>query len=110
MERKRLTLVILSLLFIVAPFFINIYSIYKLLSLLLGIILLDVSFAMSKKVNIFLIIYLPILLLIFTYSIDYIKTYTLNVSPIVCFIEYMIEIMNIFLITNIKKTLLVKQI
>lgn len=82
MNKKRLILLLISLLFIIIPFFINIYSIYKLLSVILGIILLDVFLATSKKTNIFLLIYLPILLLIFTYSIDYIKTYTLEMSPI----------------------------
>jgi len=85
MNKKKIILIIVSLLLIVIPFFINIYSIYKLISVCLGITLLDVSFAINKKVNIFLLIYLPILLLIFTYSIDYIKTYTLNLRPIFVF-------------------------
>lgn len=68
--------------FIIIPFFINIYSIYKLISIGIGIILLDISFIYNKKINIFLLIYIPILLIIFTYAVDYIKTYTLNISPI----------------------------
>ena len=85
MRKEKLVLIIISLILIIVPFFINIYSIYKLISMCLGITLLDVSFAINKKVNIFLLIYLPILLLIFTYSIDYIKTYTLNLRPIFVF-------------------------
>jgi len=85
MRKKKLFLIIISLFLIVVPFFINIYSIYKLISVCLGITLLDISFATLKKVNIFLLIYLPILLLIFTYSIDYIKTYTFNLRPIFVF-------------------------
>lgn len=85
MEKKKLILIILSLILIIVPFFINIYSIYKLISLSIGIVLLDVSFALGKKVNIFFLVYLPILLIIFTYGIDYIKTYTLNLSPIYIF-------------------------
>lgn len=85
MRKKKIILIIISLLLIVVPFLINIYSIYKLISLALGILLLDVSFAMSKKVNIFLLIYLPILLIIFTYGIDYMKTYTFDLSPIYVF-------------------------
>lgn len=85
MKKKKLFLIIISLILIIIPYFINYYSNYKLISLCLGITLLDVSFAIDKKVNIFLLVYLPILLLIFTYSIDYLKTYTLNLSPIFVF-------------------------
>lgn len=82
---KKKTILIISIILIIIPFFINVYSIYKLISVCLGITLLDVSLAINKKVNIFLLIYLPILLLIFTYSIDYIKTYTLDLRPIFVF-------------------------
>ena len=82
MEKKRLILLILSILMIIIPFFINIYTIYKLICVALGIILFEIFLATSKKLNLFLTIYLPILLLVFTYSIDYLKTYTLEVSPI----------------------------
>ena len=85
MKKKKLILIIISLLLIVVPYFINVYSIYKLISLSIGIILLDLSFIFGKKVNIFLLIYLPIVLMIFTYGLDYIKTYTLKLSPIYVF-------------------------
>ncbi len=89
MEKKKLILLILGLLLIIIPFFINIYSYLKLVILLLGIILIDLSFLQVKKkktkhykINLFLLIYIPIILLIFTYALDYIKTYTFNLSPI----------------------------
>lgn len=85
MKKKKLFLIIISLFLIVVPFFVNVYSIYKLISVCLGITLLDISLVIDKKVNIFLLIYLPILLLIFTYSIDYIKTYTFDLKPIFVF-------------------------
>ncbi len=85
MKKRRIIILIISLLLIIVPFFINIFTIYKLVSLALGIVLFDVFFALGKKVNIFLLIYLPILLLIFTYSLDYMKTYILNLSPIYVF-------------------------
>jgi len=85
MRKEKLVLIIISLILIIVPFFINIYSIYKLISMCLGITLLDVSFAVGKKRNIFLLIYLPILLLILTYSIDYLLTYTFKFSPIYVF-------------------------
>ena len=85
MRKKKIILIIISLLLIVVPFLINIYSIYKLISLALGILLLDISFTFNKKINIFLLIYLPLLLIIFTYAIDYMKTYTFDLSPIYVF-------------------------
>lgn len=84
MKRKML-LIIFSVVLIIVPFFINVYSIYRLISVCLGIMLLDVCIAAKKKINIFLLIYLPILLLIFTYGIDYLKTYTLKLRPIYIF-------------------------
>lgn len=82
MKNKKLIFLILGILFIIIPMFLNIYSIYKLFSLCLGIILIDISIFFNKKKNIFTMIYLPILLIIITYGIDYLKTYTLNISPI----------------------------
>ena len=82
MEKKRIIILIISLLLIIVPFFINVFTIYKLISLALGIILFDVFLALGKKMHLFLIIYLPILLLVFTYSLDYMKTYMLDLKPI----------------------------
>ncbi len=82
MKKSKIIIFIIGLILLIIPFMLNFYSIYKLLAIGLGIILLDVCFVLNKKTNIFLIIYLPILLIIITYSIDYIKTYTLKLSPI----------------------------
>ncbi len=82
MKNKRIIILIVSLLLMIIPFFLNIFTIFKLISLIIGIILFDVYFIIGKKMNLFWIIYLPILLLVFTYSLDYMKTYILDVSPI----------------------------
>ncbi len=82
MKKKKYIFLIIGLFLIVIPYFINVYSIYRLISVCLGIILVDISFIFQEKKNIFLLFYFPILLLIFTYSIDYIKTYTLNLKSI----------------------------
>ncbi len=82
MKNKKIIILIVSLILIIVPFFINVFTILKLISLVLGIMLLDVYFIMRKKMNLFWLIYLPILLLVFTYSLDYIKTYVFDVSPI----------------------------
>lgn len=80
--KKKLFILIIGLLLITIPFFINVYSIYKLIFLCLGIILVDVYFALKNKSNILLLFYLPILLLVFTYALDYFKIYTFKLSPI----------------------------
>lgn len=82
MNIKRFTLIIIGIFLIIVPFLINHYSIYKMLSVALGIILLEISFFMTKNKNIFTVIYLPIILLLITYGIDYFKTYTFNSKPI----------------------------
>ena len=82
MKNKNIIILIVSLILIIVPFFINVYTILKLISFVVGIMLLDIYFIMRKKMNLFWLIYLPILLLVFTYSLDYIKTYVFDVSPI----------------------------
>ena len=62
MKKEKLVLIIISLILIVVPYFFNIYSIYKLISVCLGITLLDIGFTIGKKRNIFLIIYLYLFL------------------------------------------------
>ncbi|MBE6156297.1 MAG: hypothetical protein E7161_00925 [Firmicutes bacterium] len=82
---KKNIIFIIGTISIIMPFFINVYSIYKLIFVCLGIILFDISLAMNKRVTIFYLIYFPIILLLITYGIDYFKTYTFNLSPIYVF-------------------------
>lgn len=82
MKKRKLTIIIISLLFILVPFFINVYSFYKIIVLLIGIIGLDIGISLGLKKRIFFLIYFPLVLLVFIYSVDYIKTYTLKISPI----------------------------
>jgi len=85
MKDKKKILLVISVLMIIIPFFINVYSIYKLISVCIGITLLDVFFATIKKPKLIMLFYLPILLLIITYSIDYVKTYSFKLIPIYAF-------------------------
>lgn len=85
MNNKKKILLLLGIVLITLSFLINVFSIFRLLILCIGIILIDISLVINKKRNIFLITYLPIILLIFTYSLDYLKTYTLNLKPIYVF-------------------------
>ena len=67
---KKKILFAISFLLIIIPFFINIYNLLRMVSLLCGIILFAYLISNSKKINVFMIIY-TILILISTYSIDY---------------------------------------
>ena len=80
MKVKKIILLVSGLILLIIPFFINVYSIYRLVSVGLGIILITISALLNNKVNKFLVIILPILLLIIVYSLDYIKTYTLDLK------------------------------
>ena len=82
MKRKKIILLIIGIILIIISLLLNIYSIYKLLLLCLGIILIDIGVFLNKQKSVFMMIYLPILLIIFTYGLDYMKTYTLNISPV----------------------------
>ncbi len=82
MKKRRLFFIIFSLLLIIIPFFINVYNIFRLLIVILGIILLDLSLVIDKKKHIFLLLYLPIVLLVLVYSVDYIHTYMWNLKSI----------------------------
>ena len=82
MKKRKIFLLIISLLLIVVPFFINIYSVFKLISLLIGIVSLNIFFSLKQNANIFLLICIPIILITLTYTIDYLKTYLFKTSPI----------------------------
>lgn len=82
MNKEKIIDIIVSLIFIILPFLINIYSIYRLIILLIGILILDLVVIKDKKKHWFLVIYFPLLLIIFTYGLDYLKTYLLDLKPI----------------------------
>lgn len=94
--KKEKIILIISLIFMVVPFFINIYSIYKLISLCISIVLVDVYFIVEKKAKLFLLLYLPIILIILTYSIDYLKTYALKMRPIFVFEQKMNDNVSVY--------------
>ena len=83
---KRKILFTISLILIILPFFINIYSLLRMVSLLCGIMLFSYLLINNKKLNIFIFIY-TLLIFISTYSIDYMLSCLYNRVPI-----YSIEI------------------
>ncbi len=82
MNKKSLLLKILGLVLIIIPLCINRYSIFRLLSSLLGIIFLTVGILNRKKHYKLQIILYSILLLLLLYGIDYACTYFLKRIPI----------------------------
>lgn len=79
---KRKILLTISLLLVGVPFIINSYSLIRMVSLLCGIILITSLFKTHSKGNKLILIIIPLLLFICTYSIDYMLTCVFNHYPI----------------------------
>ena len=71
MKKKKIFFIIIGLLLIIIPYFINVYSIYRLLSVLLGLILLEIGIIINKKNRVLLIVLLPIIFWGLSFGIDY---------------------------------------
>lgn len=82
MKKRHIVLLGLGLTLMIVPFLINIYSIFRIISLVLGIILITVSLCLKKKRNIFYIILVPLIILVFSYGIDTLLFYTLKRVPV----------------------------
>lgn len=82
MKKRLIVLLGLGLTLMIVPFLINIYSIFRIISLVLGIILITVSLCLKKKRNIFYIILVPLIMLVFSYGIDTLLFYTLKRVPV----------------------------
>lgn len=82
MKKRLIVLLGLGLTLMIVPFLINIYSIFRIISLMLGIILIIVSLCLKKKRNIFYIILVPLIMLVFSYGIDTLLFYTLKRVPV----------------------------
>lgn len=67
---KKKILIIISFLLMLIPFFINSYNLLRMVSLLCGIILLGYLISGKKKINIFMVVYI-VLIIVSTYSVDY---------------------------------------
>ena len=82
MKKRLIVLLGFGLTLMIVPFLINIYSIFRIISLVLGIILITVSLCLKKKRNIFYIILVPLIMLVFSYGIDTLLFYTLKRVPV----------------------------
>ena len=82
MKKRLIVLLGFGLTLMIVPFLINIYSIFRIISLVVGIILITVSLCLKKKRNIFYIILVPLIMLVFSYGIDTLLFYTLKRVPV----------------------------
>lgn len=82
MKKRLIWLLGLGLTLIIVPFVINVYSIFRIIGLLLGIVLITISFCLKKKRSIFLILLVPILLFVASYGLDTLLFYKLKHVPV----------------------------
>lgn len=88
MKKRHIILLGIGISLCIVPFLINIYSIFRIISLILGIIFILVSLILKRKRSIFYIILIPLIMLVFSYGIDTLLIYTLKRIPI---FSYVIE-------------------
>lgn len=82
MKKKKIFFIIIGLLLIIIPYFINVYSIYRLLSVLLGLILLEIGIIINKKNRVLLIVLLPIIFWGLSFGVDYAIVHLTNRIPV----------------------------
>ena len=82
MKKRLIWLLGLGLTLVIVPFIINVYSIFRLISLIIGIILIMISFCLKKKRSIFLIILVPLIILVVSLGLDTLLVYKLRYVPI----------------------------
>ena len=70
----------------IVPFIINKYSIFRVISLVIGVILIEVCFCLKKKRNIFLVILIPVLLFTMSYGVDVLLAFKLKYVPIYSYV------------------------
>lgn len=85
MKKRLIILLGVGISFSILPFLINVYGLWRLIILLIGILLITICTAIKFKNNIIVIILVNLILLSSTYGIDYLLCYKLNRLPIYAF-------------------------
>ena len=86
MRKRSLFILIFGLLLFIWPFFVNKLILIRLISLCIGALLICLSiFIGSKHNNIIKIVIVPLILILATYSLDYIVVKLFNTIPIICY-------------------------
>lgn len=83
MKKENIIFIILGIIFTFLPFFIFTYSFFKLVSILIGIILLCIGLIFNTNNKIFKIILFPIMICIFVYLLDYYTFIIFKKIPII---------------------------
>ena len=82
MKKRCIVLFCFSILLIIIPFMFNLYSIYRLVSIMIGILLLSLSASLNKNNHVIMIFVLPLLAFAISYGIDILLFYTFKRIPI----------------------------
>ncbi len=85
MNKKSLLLTILGLILIIGPFFYNHYTIFRLISILIGIIVFNLGITLNKKNKILKVFLLSILSFLVTFGLDSSLVIYLNRIPILSY-------------------------
>lgn len=83
MKKENIIFIILGMIFTFLPFFIFTYSIFKLISVLIGIIMLCIGLILNTNNKIFKIILFPVMICIFVYLLDYYTFILFKKTPII---------------------------
>ena len=86
MKKRLIWLLGIGLTLMIVPFIINKYSIFRIISLVIGVILIDICFCLKKKRNVFLIVLVPILLFTLSYGVDVLFAFKLKYVPIYSYV------------------------
>lgn len=87
MKKENIYFIVLGVLFIFTPFFIKIYSVFKLIAVLIGIILTSIGLIANTDNKIYKVMLFPIMLFAFIYLVDYYSFIIIKKVPVMA-IEY----------------------
>lgn len=79
---KKFYLLIIGILLCITPYCVNTYTMFRLIIISLGMIILIISYAIYEKKQLLLLLILPLLLVICTYTIDHLLVSKLKRIPI----------------------------
>ena len=82
MQKSFIVLLVIGVIFLIIPFCFATYSLWRLLILCIGILLITLSMALLKRKNIFLIILTLVILLCLSYAVDTFIFYKFNHIPL----------------------------
>lgn len=82
MKKRLIILLGFGITFLILPFLINVYSVWKFILLIIGIILITILISIRFKNNIIVIVLVDLILLSSSYGIDFLLCYKFDHLPI----------------------------